>query len=593
MRSTSLRPGCFAALVVLGCAFGPFGPPAVAASDSPEADGLARSRPSCPVPDDATLEADGAVIGEIMIQVGDIFDPELPEENGRLYLLVNRLHRTTRPTVVESLLLFRSGDPYSRRLLEESERLLRGERYFYDAAIRPVSYCGNRVDLEVRVRDVWTLYVSASVSRSGGENGTRFEIEDVNVLGTGKDIALERTSNVDRTRLLARYRDRNLMGSRVHLEAAYAEADDGDLQFFELRRPFFALDTRWAAGLKARLDDRVDDHYYRGEVTGSFRHQQDFVEMSRGWSRGLRRGHALRWQLGATYLADRFSLASGPPPPMRRGAVPRPGEEPPLVYRAPAGSLVPRALPPGGLPPDRTLAYPWVGFDWLEDDFAEIHDFDQLARTEDLYLGRRVGGRLGWSSELFGGDGERAVFQLSARDGGELAGGLLLWRSAASGRYGGDGAENLLLGGAARYYHRTFGRHLFVAEVGADWVEELDPERQLLLGGDNGLRGYPLRYQEGDRRFLVTLEQRFYTSWHVLNLVHVGAAVFADVGRAWFSGAPDVPGSGLLRDVGLGLRLASSRSGRGTLVHLDVAFPLDGDPSIDRVQWLITTKETF
>lgn len=31
---------------------------------------------------------------------------------------------------------------------------------------------------------------------------------------------------------------------------------------------------------------------------------------------------------------------------------------------------------------------------------------------------------------------------------------------------------------------------------------------------------------------------------------------------------------GLLRDVGLGLRLSSSRSGQGAMVHLDLAFPL-------------------
>src|SRR4029453_7544016 len=56
---------------------------------------------------------------------------------------------------------------------------------------------------------------------------------------------------------------------------------------------------------------------------------------------------------------------------------------------------------------------------------------------------------------------------------------------------------------------------------------------QLLLGGDNGLRGYPLRYQAGDALALFTLEQRFYTDWQPLKLVNVGAAVFFDAGRAW------------------------------------------------------------
>ena len=49
----------------------------------------------------------------------------------------------------------------------------------------------------------------------------------------------------------------------------------------------------------------------------------------------------------------------------------------------------------------------------------------------------------------------------------------------------------------------------------------------------------------------------------------------------------------MLKDVGFGLRLSSTRSGRGGMIHLDVAFPLDGDPSIDSVQWIVTSKQTF
>ena len=32
------------------------------------------------------------------------------------------------------------------------------------------------------------------------------------------------------------------------------------------------------------------------------------------------------------------------------------------------------------------------------------------------------------------------------------------------------------------------------------------------LGGDTGLRGYPLRYQNGNQRALFTVEERLYTN---------------------------------------------------------------------------------
>lgn len=42
-----------------------------------------------------------------------------------------------------------------------------------------------------------------------------------------------------------------------------------------------------------------------------------------------------------------------------------------------------------------------------------------------------------------------------------------------------------------RYFWRNFGRHQLLASMRADAAWNLDPENQILLGGDTGLRGYP------------------------------------------------------------------------------------------------------
>lgn len=531
------------------------------------------------VPDDATLEARGAVIGEISIRAGDVFDPTQPEEDRWVFRFANKLHRTTREPVIDNLLLVRPGDPYSRRLLEESERLLRATRYLYDAQILPVRYRDNRVDLEVITRDVWTLTAGVGLSRKGGENTTSFQIQDTNFLGTGRDVEIEHSTDVDRDSTQLKYRDLAVLGSRVSLEMWYAENSDGDLQRLELERPFFALDERWGAGLFYRDEDRVDSLYAGGEVIDRFRQERRFVELYAGRSGGLEqfggRG-AGRWRAGFTYDERRF------------------GQAPKEFYPED---------PPTELPvTDRTLAYPWIGYEWIEDRYLEVSDVDQLERTEDLFAGTRVSARLGYSPSALAGDRDRVVVRTDFATGLKPGpGSLMLLSAAAAGRWAGsEGQENVTAGVSARYFRRNFGRHLLYASFGADVVDRLDSEEQLLLGGDNGLRGYPLRYQAGDRRLLFTVEQRFYTDWHLFRLVHVGAAVFADVGRAWYQdGVPksekdrDPYRTGWLSDVGLGLRLASSRSGQGAMIHLDVAFPLDRDPSIESVQWLVTTKETF
>lgn len=535
------------------------------AAASTEAEAFCAAEASGELPD-ALLESRGAVIGGIEVRVGDIFDPTLPGEDRLLFRWANRLHRTTRDRVILQQLVFAPGDPYSRRRLDESERLLRNRPYLYDAVIRPLAYHdGNRVDVEVVTRDVWTLNAGASYGRKGGESSLRFKLEDTNFLGTGKYVALEQVDTVDRSGVLASYLDPNLVGSRVRFGLGYADNSDGASWHLGIGQPFFALDSRWMAGLAALGDDRVDSRYLRGQVTDRFRHRESGFELSGGLSRGLHLGRADRWTAGLTYSSHRFAPD-------------------------------PEDAAPSRLPEDRTLAYPWIGFEHVEDSYIEDTDLDKLGRTEDHFVGRSFRARLGLSSPLYGGDRERLVFDGGYRGGWELPGEQLVDLAArAAGRWGGDGAENLVVGATAAYYWRDFGRNVFYAGVELGLASRLDLDQQLTLGGDSGLRGYPLRYQDGDRRVLLTLEQRIVTDWSPFHLVKVGGAVFFDAGRAWFAGEPGgpVPGGGVLTDVGLGLRLGHTRSGHGSMVHLDLAFPLNGDGSIESPQWLVQSHDSF
>jgi hemolysin activation/secretion protein len=134
---------------------------------------------------------------------------------------------------------------------------------------------------------------------------------------------------------------------------------------------------------------------------------------------------------------------------------------------------------------------------------------------------------------------------------------------------------------------------VYYAALSADAVDNPDIPGPLQIGGDTGLRGYPLRYQAGERRVLATLEARAYSDWYPFRLFRVGGAVFYDTGRAWKGENQNTVNSGWLRDVGFGLRLLSARTSRGNVFHADVAFPLDRDPSIDSVQFVFKTKVAF
>src|SRR3984893_8825944 len=151
------------------------------------------------IPSEAELETSGAVIGEILIDNQNIFNLGDPQDDVKLFRIATHLHSRTRKAIVREQLLFRSGERYSRRLICESERILRAERDFYDAWIRPLRYHDGKLDLRVTTRDVWTLNPGFNFGRSGGTNSTGVQLEELNVLGSGVGVKLAHKTDIDRT----------------------------------------------------------------------------------------------------------------------------------------------------------------------------------------------------------------------------------------------------------------------------------------------------------------------------------------------------------------------------------------------------------
>ncbi len=535
-----------------------------AASERPAIERVA-AMPVAALPADAQLESAGAVIGEVRVVVGDVFDSGDPRERLPGAGLVNRLHPRTRRQAIESQLLFRPGDRFDRRLLAESERLLRTNRNLRDVEVRPVAFDGHRVTVEVAARDVWTLNLGLSFGHAGGSSSSRFELEDTNVLGTGKLVRLARAEDVDRATTRFSLADPALLGSRFRLDLGYDDASDGGGWNAKVERPFYALDARWSLALEAAAERRIDSLYERGHVAARFGHDAARFELRGGVSSGLVDGRVTRWTAGFTYQRDRFAPV--------------------------AGSLA--SLPPE-LPPERLLAYPWVAWDRQRDAYEETSNLDQIGRVEDLSLGPHLHGRLGIASPLFGADRNALLFDATA--GSTLVrggGGLLRLEASATGRLEEHGLAHTLLHGAVQAYRRDFGEQELYVSLTGDLARALDPEQQLTLGGDNGLRGYPLRYQAGGARLLFTVEQRFFTDWYPLRLARVGAAAFYDLGRVWGSDRAGGTADGWLQDLGVGLRLAPTRTGRAAVIHFDLAYPLGGPPDVAQVQWLVRSRSTF
>ena len=512
----------------------------------------------------AELEAQAFRVGSIEIRKLPIFDEDTAGGLGPVYRLANHLHFDTRDSVIESQLLFREGEPVSRQLIEETERNLRELRYIREPAVRAIRCAGGIADLEVTMRDVWTTNPGISFERSGGQNAAGIKLQELNLLGRGKQLSFELAQDADRSFYTLHWRDPGMRGSRWIDDIALRESDDGQGWSVMLERPFFALDSRWSAGLALQQDESVDSVYRLGDRVAGYRRQAEFAEIRYGRSGGLQGDWSRRMTAGFRREHAEFGVAPG-------------------------------VAVPEVMPADRRLDYPFLRLEGVQDDFETTRNHDQIARTEDQHFGMYYALEAGWSAPALGADRSSLLVHAEASRGWRLGfEGAMFADAALTTRVAGGSLDDGLLSGSLRYYRPTGSRGVFFAGFTAGVGHDLDADHELTIGGDSGLRGYPLRYQAGSSTALVTLEQRIFTGYSLWQLANIGAAVFFDMGRAW--GEPGLGPAerlGLLKDVGFGLRLGSSSSALGNVVHIDVAFPLDGDRSIDSVQLLVQTKRSF
>ena len=535
----------------------------LAVQASAEAPATAGS-PSGTCPTLAELEAARFRIGAIEVRELPIFDEDQAQGLPAPYRLANRLHISTRDHVIASQLLFKSGDRLSTRLVEETERNLRDLRYIREPSVRAVRCDAGTVDLEVAVREVWTTNPGVSFERSGGKNAGGVKLQELNLLGLGKQLTFELASDADRSFYTVHWRDPGVGGSRWINDLAFSDSNDGQGWSLLLEQPFYSLDARWSFGTYLQQDESVEPVYRLGERVAGYARQTEFAEVRYGRSGGLFNGWSRRTTFGLRREHATFERAQDEPAPEM-------------------------------LPQNRRLDYPFMRFEAVQDDFETTRNRDQIARTEDQRFGLRYSLELGWSTPALGADRNALLAHAQASRGWRIGDDESLFADATlTTRVEGGALVDGLMSGSLRYYRPTGRNGVFYAGLAGTAGHELDVDHELSLGGDTGLRGYPLRFQTGSVTALLTVEQRYFTKYSLWRLADVGAAVFFDVGRAWGETASGPSENyGLLKDVGFGLRLGSTRSALGNVLHIDVAFPLDGPTSLDSVQFLVQTKRSF
>ena len=507
-------------------------------------------------------ESENKRITKISLKQLNVFDTNLPEENNFLFRFANHAHITTEPEVILSTLLFSQDSKYDIKDLEESERLLRQQNYLYDARIYAEEKCENEVHVTVVTKDLWTLLPDVSFSRSGGENSSRLGFRETNLLGHGKRLSFTATEDKDRNGYLFVYDDPAILSSRYRGRIEYADNSDGERHYLGAYLPFYSIKSTHSYGVYTYANKRVESIYSRNEVVSEFLHDTEINDAYYGFAVQAPTQWTHRYTVGLHNEQHNFKTTS-------------------FSFLAIADN--------------RSLTYPYFQGQWLQNDYIKVRNFDSIYRTEDLNLGWNVKAKLGYSSNNWVDDDSHVIYQFSASKA-HYTPERSLWRlnTSIQGEWNTDQSEarNFISAVNFQYYLNTSIQQSWFASLSLKYAKNLTADKQLVLGGETGLRGYPLNYQQGSRSALFNLEKRYYWEYDLLQLFKVGGALFFDVGKVTGKAQVNVDNS-LLKNVGMGLRLAPSRANAGTVLHLDIAAPINKEDNIDSVQWLFMVKNRF
>ncbi len=499
----------------------------------------------------------GRPIGSISIDTHNVFDPAVDAESGRLYRAANWVHRTTRESVVRHELLFDVGDPYDPALLLETERNLKLLPFIRHARSDAVLNSSGTVDITVHTYDAWSLELVANFKRVGGVTEWKAGVTEHNLIGRGNELSAiyNQTGTVPSKTFF--WKDAQVLGRR-HLNYSLSADTAQDSRNFsaQVSRPFFASITRHSAGLTGAYSENIVSTYSGEALTGQVQRSASEV--------GAFFGVALATSTERTRR-------------VRAGVLNR------HVSFLPIGSRSPSELPAR-----EQFVLLQLGGDWEDLDFVTEMRMQKFTHDEDYNLGLGVFPTLAWAPPLRALESSQSQVLpgLTVRKGFDWEGRLLLLRGSYTTSFVNGSNANRVAGGEATYFHANLlPRQTIALHASYDHGWRLDPSSRLMLGESNGLRGYGLSQFSGERRVLLNVEDRVFLYDEWLHLLDLGAVLFYDAGYAWGPSAPTRVND-LRHSVGVGLRVAPSRSASNSPVRIDLARALNANGT--RSRWTLS-----
>lgn len=211
--------------------------------------------PSKPKKDEKVVKKhqEGKIIRNITIETLDPFGFSVTDEKKlpkrKLEKFGNSVHLKTKEVTIRNIMLFRKHDKLDSKLLLETERLIRSQRYIREVTIVPVDIPKNKdsIDIKIRVLDSWTLIPTGSLSST--ESSAK--LTERNILGFGHLISgnIKNRFDTRERAVYAQYSINNIKDTYFRFDLDYAnEFNNDSKRSVNINRPFYSVIAKNAGG---------------------------------------------------------------------------------------------------------------------------------------------------------------------------------------------------------------------------------------------------------------------------------------------------------------------------------------------------------
>lgn len=169
----------------------------------------------------------------------------------------NRLHLKTKKIAIKNLLLFKRNSAYDSYKVQESERLIRAQKYVTAVRITRQLVASDSIDITIRVLDSWSTIPRFSIS----SNRVSVGFKEKDFFGSGQQLEYRFTNRFDdgRNGNDVTYTVPNIKNTYIGATLHYnIDLDNNYSKTINIERLFYSPLTKWAGGVYVGQDFRKD-----------------------------------------------------------------------------------------------------------------------------------------------------------------------------------------------------------------------------------------------------------------------------------------------------------------------------------------------